>query len=191
LANESANGHLHYGRALALFLAAYIAITVLASGVSMVLDASMHPQVQDDLHSTSHILSERLYPLLNFFVRTGFGRIYFGDRTPPPSARRAEALRVGLLWLGLALIVDFAGFVVIEQPFSAGVLDLDVAHFPWIYLIYLFVFSGPLCAAALKARSLRALGQPAAMQDAAAAMQDGAAVQDGAASEDGAASSGR
>src|SRR5262249_10185282 len=140
-----------------LFLLAYIAITVIGAGFSMVLEALMHPPATDDkVHSTSYVLSERFYPLLNFFIWTAFGRIYFGEDPPGDArARRGEALRIGALWLALALIADFVGFVLIEHPFSLNIHDFYVGQFPWIYLIYLVVFSGPLVAVALKARISR------------------------------------
>lgn len=148
---------LRYGRALVLFLLAYIAITVIATGFSTALEVVMHPPPTDDkIHSPSYILSERFYPLLNFFIWTAFGRIYFGaDADSDDRGRRVAAIRLGALWLALALVADFVGFVLIEHPLSLSARDFYVGQFPWIYLIYLVVFSGPLCAAALRARSTR------------------------------------
>jgi hypothetical protein len=156
-------GELRLGRALVVFLLAYVAVTVIAAAFSMVVEVVMHPPpTADKVHSLSYVLSERFYPLLNFFVWTAFGRIYFGadrDMSAAPIGQR-EAIRLGALWLALALLADFVGFVLIEHPFSLNAHDFYVEQFPWIYLVYVVVFAGPLCAVVLQTRARRTRQAP-------------------------------
>jgi hypothetical protein len=147
------NGQPRYGRALVLFLLAYVVVTVIAEGFSMAVDALAHSDLDPNgAHTTSYVLSQRFYPLLNFFIWTAFGRLYFGDVRLDARERRREAVRVGALWLALALVVNFIGLALIERPFALAANAFDEGRFPWAFLIYLVVFSGPLCAAALKMR---------------------------------------
>jgi len=55
----------------------------------------------------------------------------------------------GAFWLGVALPVDFVGFVLIKNPISLSPYDFYVGQFPWIYLIYIAVFLSPSCYVAL------------------------------------------
>ena len=56
---------------------------------------------------------------------------------------------LGWLWLIIAVIVDYVGFVLIKNPISLSPHDFYIGQFPWIYLIYLAILVSPLCYVAL------------------------------------------
>jgi hypothetical protein len=139
---------LHYMRAIVTFLLAYLAITVLATGFSLLVSALIGASpVAEPLQDPGYILSEKFLPLLNLIVWTTLSLVYFKKRATI-SGLRKEALALGAFWLALALPVDFLGFVVIKTPLSLSTYDFYIGQFPWIYLIYIAVFISPLCGTA-------------------------------------------
>ena len=50
---------------------------------------------------------------------------------------------LGGVWLGLAVIVDYVGFVLIKNPISLSPHDFYIGQAPWIYLIYVVVLVSP------------------------------------------------
>jgi hypothetical protein len=149
---QAIHTRLHYKRAVVTFILAYLAITVLAVGLSISLEAIMHaPPANDIVHNPSYVLSEKFYPLLNLLVWTTFSWVYFKIRENAPGLFK-EALALGLFWLALALAVDYVGFVLIKHPLSLSAHDFYIEQFPWIYLIYLVIFISPMCYAALWSR---------------------------------------
>jgi hypothetical protein len=132
-------------RALTTFVLAYVAITILAITLSLSLEAAMRVPpmpAAEMVHSPSYVLSEKIYPVLNLAVWTAFSWVYFRPRLAAPG-RMGEALRLGLVWLALALIVDYVGFVWIRHPYSLSAHDFYVGQFPWIYLIYAAIVMSP------------------------------------------------
>jgi len=145
------SGGLHYARAMEVFCLAYLTITVVAAGFSILLEAWLQPPpTADKVHSASYVLSERFYPLLNLIVWTAFSAFYF--------RRRAVAMRLALalggVWLAFAVVVDYVAFVAIEHPYSLNARDFYVEQFPWIYLIYAAIVASPLLYAALRSRPM-------------------------------------
>ena len=139
---------LHYGRAIGLFVAAYIVVTILAIALSLSIGMIGHmPETTEPMQNQAYLLSERFLPLLNLIVWGLFAWIYFRRRVVP----REEALLLGAFWLVAAIVVDYVGFVLIKNPISLSPHDFYVGQFPWIYLIYAAVFFAPWCAAALGA----------------------------------------
>ena len=155
---ELAGPKLKYGRAVANFVLAYVVVTILAVALSLAIGAAIHaPETAEPMQNKGYLLSERFLPFLNLLVWTAFAAIYF-RRPQSPSASRKEAVALGALWLALALVVDYVGFVLIKNPISLSPHDFYIGQFPWIYLIYIVVFISPLCYTALaNARRKKAL----------------------------------
>jgi hypothetical protein len=143
---QSAQYRLNYGRAIGLFVAAYVAVTVLGIALSLSIGVIGHmPQTVEPMQNQAYLLSERFFPLLNLIVWGLFAWIYFRRRV----AAREEAFLLGAFWLVVAVVVDYVGFVLIKNPISLSPHDFYVGQFPWIYLIYVAVFFAPWCAVAL------------------------------------------
>jgi hypothetical protein len=146
---------LRYGRAVSMFVLAYLVITVLAVALALALEAAMNaPPTQAMVFSPSYVLSEKFYPLLNLLVWTTFAWVYFKPRSDD-SGRLREALHLGAFWLGLALVVDYVAFVYFKHPYSLSAHDFYVGQFPWIYLIYVALFASPAVYVLLGSKSYR------------------------------------
>jgi len=141
-------------RAAWVFLLAYVTITVVATAFSLAIDSRMHvPGDTPPLNNPAYLLAEKFFPLLNLFVWVGFAGLYFRKRVIDALSTR-EALVLGALWLGLAVIVDYVGFVLIKNPISLSPHDFYIGQAPWIYLIYAVVLVSPWVYCKLAARSL-------------------------------------
>ena len=135
----------NWKRALAAFLLAYVVIAILGTALSVVIAAAKHtPPAAQPLQNAAYLLSERFLPVLNLVVWVGASWLYFRN-SPQPRITRVEALALGVLWLAVALPLDFVAFVVIKTPISLSPYAFYVGQFPWIYLIYIVVFLSPLC----------------------------------------------
>jgi hypothetical protein len=141
----------NYKRALAMFLMAYIAITVVAFWFYLLLVwingayiASAATISKDPLY----LLAEKYYPLLNLCVWTLSGWLYFRKSRP----LLADAWRVSLLWLAIVLPLDLVTFVLVKNPLSLSAHDFYIGQFPWIYLTYAAVILGPICGALIAKR---------------------------------------
>lgn len=154
---QIAGGTLNLRRATVAFLTAYITITILGTLLSFGIAAVWRlPPSTQPMQNKAYLLSEPFLPGLNLVVWMFCSWIYF-RRTSESSARRADTLILGAFWLLVALPLDYMAFVLIKTPLSLSPFDFYVGQFPWIYLIYLAVFTAPFCYGELRRLSLRPL----------------------------------
>lgn len=149
---DAPEARLVVARAIGWFLIAYAAVTVLCAALSMAIGAAVPaPDTPDPTKNHAYVLSEHFDPLVNLAVWTACACFYLrGSRRRPPD--RQSALLLSALWIGLALPVDFIGFVVIKNPFSLTPHQFYVGQAPWIYVTYTAVVASPWCAAVLMRR---------------------------------------
>jgi hypothetical protein len=147
---QPANWGLNVRRAIVTFVAAYVAITILGTALSIGIGITGHyPATAEPLKNVAYLISERFLPFLNLLVWGAFAAVYFRHaayQLPP----RQEAVRLGAFWLAIALPVDLVGFVLIKNPISLSPEDFYIGQFPWIYLIYIAVLISPFCYVALR-----------------------------------------
>ena len=118
---------LYYGRAIGLFVATYIVVTILAIALSLLIGMIGHmPETAEPMQNQAYLLSERFLPLLNLIVWGLFAWVYFRRRVAP----REEALLLGAFWLVAAIVVDYVGFVLIKNPISLNPHDFYIGQFP-------------------------------------------------------------
>jgi hypothetical protein len=55
-----------------------------------------------------------------------------------------NALIVGAFWAGIAIIGDLVGWVLIKHPWRLTFKEFYVDYQPWITLIYIAIFLGPI-----------------------------------------------
>ena len=136
---------LKWRRAVAAFLSAYLAITILGTVLSFAIAAILHtPTTSEPMQNEAYLLSERFLPFLNFLVWMAGSWLYFRNSLEKRIPKE-ESLALGVFWLAIALPLDFVAFVAIRTPISLSPYDFYVRQFPWIYLIYIVVFISPLC----------------------------------------------
>jgi len=132
-------------RAVVSFLLAYVAITILGTFLALGIAAIQHtPLTVEPLQNQAYLLSERFLPLLNLLVWMAGSWLYF-RKAPQGRISGKDAFVLGGFWLAIALPLDFIAFVLIKTPLSLSPRDFYIGQFPWIYLIYVCVFLGPVC----------------------------------------------
>lgn len=61
-----------------------------------------------------------------------------------PQPTLAEALITGGIWAGICIAFDVVGWVLIKHPWSLSFKEFYVDYQPWITLIYIAIFLGPV-----------------------------------------------
>jgi hypothetical protein len=97
------------------------------------------------LKAPSFIATVPYHVLIMLLVWPLFAWVYFRKRRPPDRHHEVvETVRLSLLWLAAAMIVDFVCFVLIKHPWSLTAHEFYVEYEPWIGLIYISIFLSPL-----------------------------------------------
>lgn len=138
------NSGIRLKRALWTFFLSYLSVTIVATAFSFLIIAVTHaPTVPESqaVYSHAYVLSEYFQPAINLITWTLFAGLYFWKK--PQERTYSNALRLGALWLPVALVVDLVFFVLIQNPISLSPHDFYIGQFPWIYLIYVAVFISP------------------------------------------------
>ncbi len=56
----------------------------------------------------------------------------------------SDALITGAIWAWICIVFDVFGWVLIKHPWSLSFREFYIDYQPWIMLIYLAIFLGPL-----------------------------------------------
>ena len=139
---------LNFIRAIALFFAAYIIVTILATATSETYGIiSNAPPAAPGLSPVQAPVFQDTVPyhvLIMLIVWPIFASIYFKKaRNRNPAEEKSETRNLAFLWLALAITVDFVGFVLIKHPYSLSAHAFYVDYQPWITLIYISIFLSP------------------------------------------------
>ena len=81
------------------------------------------------------------HPLYNIILFALFGWLYMRGLHSPTLT---EALITGAIWCGICIVFDLFGWVVIKHPWSLTYREFYVDYQPWISLIYIAIFLGPV-----------------------------------------------
>lgn len=81
------------------------------------------------------------HPLYNIILFSIFGWIYFNNHSKP---RFKDAVLTGCLWAGICIVFDVFGWVIIRHPWSLTFKEFYIDYQPWISLVYLAIFLGPI-----------------------------------------------
>ncbi|MBR6079798.1 MAG: hypothetical protein IKP60_06560 [Treponema sp.] len=81
------------------------------------------------------------HPLYNIIFFTLFGFLYMKGLANPSWA---EAVITGAIWSGICIVVDLVGWVLIKHPWRLTFKEFYVDYQPWITLIYIAIFLGPV-----------------------------------------------
>ena len=89
------------------------------------------------------------HPLYNICLFSLFGWLYVRGL---PAPTLSQALLTGAVWSGICIVFDLFGWVLVKHPWSLTFRGFYIDYQPWITLIYLAIFLGPvvgflLCAA--------------------------------------------
>ena len=81
------------------------------------------------------------HPLYNIILFTLFGYLYMSGLG---NSSLGQALITGAVWAGICILFDVFGWVIIRHPWSLTFREFYVDYQPWISLIYLAIFLGPV-----------------------------------------------
>ena len=81
------------------------------------------------------------HPLYNIIFFTLFGWLYMSGLEDPTLT---GALIAGAVWAGICIVVDLVGWVLIKHPWRLTFKQFYVEYQPWISLIYIAIFLGPV-----------------------------------------------
>lgn len=96
------------------------------------------------LKDPSFVATVPFHVLIMLLVWPVFAWVYFRKRRQEnPDKEIIETLRLSVLWLAAAIIVDLVFFVLIKHPLSLTPREFYVEYQPWISLIYVSIFLSP------------------------------------------------
>lgn len=81
------------------------------------------------------------HPLYNIIIFPIFGFLYMNGLSNPTIN---EALITGLIWTFICIIGDLVGWVLIKHPWRLTFKEFYIDYQPWITLIYIAIFLGPI-----------------------------------------------
>lgn len=81
------------------------------------------------------------HPLYNIILFTLFGWLYLQGLSNPTLN---EALITGLFWSVICIVFDVFGWVIIKHPWHLTFKEFYIDYQPWISLIYVAIFLGPI-----------------------------------------------
>lgn len=156
---------LNVKRALACFAAAYVLVTVLASGLTMAYATIRNTAAADELETNpvekpSFATTVPYHVLVMLLIWPLFAWLYF--RYIRPGLREAAVLSI--VWVVAAMLVDLVAFVVTPNAWSLTPHQFYVDYQPWISLIYLAILASPwiyLLLAPSGRKAIRARGNTA------------------------------
>ncbi|HEY8999961.1 MAG TPA: hypothetical protein VIM89_01320 [Mucilaginibacter sp.] len=139
---------LNFIRALALFFAAYIIVTILAAATTEIYGSIANlpppPPRVSPVKMPVFVATVPYHVLIMLIVWPIFAWIYFRkNRNKNPREEKSETRNLAILWLVLAIVVDCVGFVLIKSQYSLSAHAFYVDYQPWISLIYLAIFLSP------------------------------------------------
>ncbi len=81
------------------------------------------------------------HPLYNIIIFPIFGWLYISALD---SATLTTALIAGAIWAVASILIDLIGWVLIPHPLRLSFKQFYVEYQPWITLIYVAIFLGPV-----------------------------------------------
>jgi hypothetical protein len=124
------------------FWICYIAVTTVGilHTVFNIYVLGMKPMDQNGM-GEAYERTKPWHPLYNIILFALFGWLYMRGLADPTFQ---EALITGVIWMGICIAVDVFGWVLIRHPWSLTFKGFYIDYQPWISLIYIAIFAGPV-----------------------------------------------
>ena len=125
-----------------MFWSAYLIVTCIGILHTIFNIFVLHMKPMDE-HSMGegYEKTKPWHPLYNIVLFSLFGFFYLKGLEAPTVS---EALITGILWAGICIVFDVFGWVLIKHPWSLSFKEFYIDYQPWISLIYLMIFLGPV-----------------------------------------------
>jgi len=131
-----------FGMSMVWFWTCYLLVTLVGIGHTIFNIYVRHMSPMDE-HSMGegYEKTKPWHPLYNIVLFSLFGYLYMNGLSQPSLQ---EALITGGIWAGICIVFDVFGWVLIKHPWSLSFKGFYVDYQPWITLIYIAIFLGPL-----------------------------------------------
>ncbi len=131
-----------FGRSMLLFWSCYILVTLvgIAHTVFNIYALHMKPMDENSM-GEGYEKTKPWHPLYNIILFSFFGWLYMRN-IPAPTI--GEAVITGGIWAGICIVFDVFGWVLIKHPWSLSFRGFYLDYQPWITLIYIAIFLGPI-----------------------------------------------
>ena len=132
----------NFGRSMLMFWVAYLIVTCIGILHTILNIYVLHMKPMDE-HGMGegYEKTKPWHPLYNIVIFSLFGFLYFKGIAEPAMT---EALITGGIWAGICIVFDVFGWVLIKHPWSLSFKEFYLDYQPWISLIYLMIFLGPI-----------------------------------------------
>jgi len=132
----------NFGISMLWFWVSYIIVTVIGilHTVLNIYVLKMKPMDEKGM-GEGYEKTKPWHPLYNIILFTIFGWLYMRMLAAPSPE---EALVTGAIWAGICIVFDVVVWVIIKHPWSLTFKEFYVDYQPWITLIYLAIFLGPV-----------------------------------------------
>ena len=132
----------NFGYSMLMFWICYLIVTCVGIGHTVFNIYVLHMKPMDE-HSMGegYEKTKPWHPLYNIILFTIFGYLYMHKVSDPTMT---EALITGGIWAAICIVFDVFGWVIVKHPWSLSFREFYVDYQPWITLIYLAIFAGPV-----------------------------------------------
>ena len=132
-----------FGMSMLWFWVGYAVVTLIGVGHTIFNIVILHMKSMKDSSGMGEAYEKTKpwHPLYNIIVFTIFGYLYMKGLSNPTIT---EALLTGAIWSGICIIFDIFGWIIIKHPWSLTFKEFYVDYQPWITLIYIAIFVGPV-----------------------------------------------
>lgn len=132
----------NFGFSMLWFWTAYILVTIVGvlHTIFNIYVLHMKPMDQNSM-GEGYEKTKPWHPLYNIVLFSLFGWLYMQGLDTPTFQ---DAIFNGLIWAGICIVFDVFGWVLIKHPWSLTFKQFYVEYQPWISLIYLAIFLGPI-----------------------------------------------
>ena len=131
-----------FGFSMLWFWSAYIIVTLIGilHTIFNIYVLHMKPMDKESM-GEGYEKTKPWHPLYNIVIFTVFGFIYMNGLSNPTIA---EAFITGAIWVSICIVFDVFGWVIIKHPWSLTFKQFYIEYQPWITLIYVAIFIGPI-----------------------------------------------
>lgn len=132
-----------FGMSMLWFWIGYIIVTLIGVGHTIFNIVVLHMKSMKDSPGMGegYEKTKPWHPLYNIILFTIFGYLYMKGLDNPTIK---EALITGTIWVGICIVFDLVGWVIIKHPWRLTFKEFYIDYQPWITLIYLAIFLGPV-----------------------------------------------
>lgn len=134
----------NFGYSMLWYFVAYIIVTIIGilHTVFNIYVLKMKPMDENSM-GEAYEKTKPWHPLYNIIIFPLFAILYLNTLQNPTFT---DALATGVIWVGITIVIDLFGWVVIKHPWSLTFKGFYIDYQPYITLIYVAIFIAPIIA---------------------------------------------